>query len=144
MRCGRRDGTGVPGGIGGLACRDALTGVERGRPDLVIVAWVWRSAPWCGGDDHAWSGVWGVSVRYSTIRSRHVNKASEERLHESALLRRTFRDDGRGKHDTLANLPALPGHIVDVIETSLKGETFVPARNHELPSQRVVLPSPAA
>jgi len=73
-----------------------------------------------------------------------VNKASEERLHESALLRRTFRDDGRGKHDTLANLPALPGHIVDVIETSLKGETFVPARNHELPSQRVVLPSPAA
>jgi len=67
------------------------------------------------------------AMHVARIRSRHVNKAGDERLYESALLRRTFRDGGKVKHDTLANLSPLPGRIVDLIEASLKGETFVPA-----------------
>jgi Transposase DDE domain len=56
-----------------------------------------------------------------------VNKAGEERVYESALLRRTFRDGGKVRHDTLANLSPLPGRVVDLIEASLKGTRFVPA-----------------
>jgi Transposase DDE domain len=66
-------------------------------------------------------------MHVARIRSRHVNKAGEERVYESALLRRTFRDGGKVKHDTLANLSPLPGRVVDLIEASLKGATFVSA-----------------
>jgi Transposase DDE domain len=67
------------------------------------------------------------AMHVARIRSRHVNKAGEERVYESALLRRTFRDGGKVRHDTLANLSPLPGRVVDLIEASLKGATFVPA-----------------
>src|SRR5512135_1926500 len=45
----------------------------------------------------------------------------------SYYLRRTFRQDGRVKHETLGNLSDLPQHVIDLISRSLKGETFVPA-----------------
>jgi Transposase DDE domain len=67
------------------------------------------------------------AMHVARIRSRHVNKAGEERVYESALLRRTFRDGGKVRHDTLANLSPLPGRVVDLIEASLKGTRFVPA-----------------
>src|SRR5512143_3286563 len=45
----------------------------------------------------------------------------------SYYLRRTFRRDGKVKHETLGNLSDLPIHVIDLISRSLKGETFVPA-----------------
>jgi hypothetical protein len=36
-----------------------------------------------------------------------VDKAGMERRYESVLLRRTFREDGKVKHETLANLSVL-------------------------------------
>ena len=45
----------------------------------------------------------------------------------SYYLRRTFRQDGKVKHETLGNLSDLPQHVIDLISRSLKGETFVPA-----------------
>ncbi|MQB02319.1 MAG: transposase, partial [Actinobacteria bacterium] len=56
-----------------------------------------------------------------------MTKAGEERVYDSALLRRTYRDGGTVKNQTVANLSALPTHVVDLIEASLKGEAFVPA-----------------
>jgi hypothetical protein len=55
-----------------------------------------------------------------------VTKAGEQRLYQSHLLRRTFREDGKVKHQTLANLTPLPAEQIDLLRRSLNGETFVP------------------
>ena len=48
-------------------------------------------------------------------------------MYESVLVRRTYRDGGKVRHETLANLSALPGEAVSAIEATLKGERLVPA-----------------
>src|SRR6266480_7745627 len=57
----------------------------------------------------------------------YVAKSGERRLYESVLVRRTYRDGGKVRHETLANLSALPGEAVAAIEATLKGERLVPA-----------------
>ena len=54
-------------------------------------------------------------------------RSGEQRVYESVLVRRTYRDGGKVKHETLANLSALPGPAVDAIEAALKGTPLVPA-----------------
>src|SRR5437762_5344631 len=66
-------------------------------------------------------------MHVATIKKRHVDKTGQERLYESHLLRRTFREDGKVKHETLANLSALPDEQIELVRRSLKGEAFVPA-----------------
>jgi hypothetical protein len=48
-------------------------------------------------------------------------------VYESVLVRRTYRDGGKVRHETLANLSALPAEAVSAIEATLKGERLVPA-----------------
>ncbi len=67
------------------------------------------------------------AMHVARIPSRYVDKAGVERRYESVLLRRTFREDGKVKHETLANLSALPDEQVELVRRSLKGEAFVPA-----------------
>ena len=69
----------------------------------------------------------GSAVHVVRIRSRHVNKAGEERIYHSALLRRTYRAEGTVKNETVANLSALPEHVIDWIDAGLKGQQLVPA-----------------
>ena len=57
----------------------------------------------------------------------YVAKSGERRVYESVLVRRTYRDGGRVRHETLANLSALPAEAVAAIEATLKGERLVPA-----------------
>jgi len=57
----------------------------------------------------------------------YVAKSGERRVYESVLVRRTFRDGGKVRHETLANLSALPAEAVAAIEATLKGERLVPA-----------------
>jgi hypothetical protein len=56
-----------------------------------------------------------------------VAKSGEERVYESVLLRRTYREGGKVKHETLANLSRLPAEAVTALEATLKGQTLVPA-----------------
>ena len=60
-------------------------------------------------------------------RRTYVAKSGERRVYESVLVRRTYRDGGRVRHETLANLSALPAEAVSAIEATLKGERLVPA-----------------
>jgi hypothetical protein len=60
-------------------------------------------------------------------RRAYVAKSGERRVYESVLVRRTYRDGGKVRHETLANLSALPGEAVAAIEATLKGERLVPA-----------------
>ena len=60
-------------------------------------------------------------------RRTYVAKSGEQRVYESVLVRRTYRDGGKVRHETLANLSALPAGAVSAIEATLKGERLVPA-----------------
>jgi hypothetical protein len=48
-------------------------------------------------------------------------------MYESVLLRRTYREGGKVKHETLANLAALPAEAVAAVEATLKGQRLVSA-----------------
>ena len=61
------------------------------------------------------------------IKSRHIDKQGRERQYESRLLRRTYRDGGTVRNETLANLSKLPDHVVDAVEAALKGEVLATA-----------------
>ncbi|MGH3989445.1 MAG: IS1634 family transposase [Pseudonocardiaceae bacterium] len=49
------------------------------------------------------------------------------RTYETHLLRRSFREGGKVKNETVANLSHLPGEVIEVIRRSLAGEILVPA-----------------
>jgi hypothetical protein len=61
------------------------------------------------------------------IKSRHTDRQGRERVYESRLLRRTYREGGTVRNETLANLSKLPDCVVDAVEAALKGEALVPA-----------------
>ena len=51
----------------------------------------------------------------------------KDREYQTHLLRRTYREDGKVKHETLGNISHLPGHVIELIKMALKGETLTPA-----------------
>src|SRR5688500_9373415 len=67
------------------------------------------------------------AVHVVRVRKTHVNKAGQRRDYESAYLRRTYRDGGKVRNQTVANLSALPSRVVDWIDAGLKGQALVPA-----------------
>ena len=50
----------------------------------------------------------------------------KDRVYRTHLLRRSYRENGTVKNETLGNLSHLSDELVDVIRRSLQGETFVP------------------
>jgi len=54
------------------------------------------------------------------------------REYTSVLLRNSYREDGKVKKQTLANLSHLPAATIDVIERSLRGEHLVSADGFEI------------
>ena len=56
-----------------------------------------------------------------------MDKQGNPREYFSAYLRRTYREGKRVRNETVANLSARPGHVVDWIDASLKGEQRVAA-----------------
>jgi len=68
-----------------------------------------------------------TAMHVARIRSGYTDKAGHRREYESAYLRRTWRDGGTVKHETLANLSGLPEPTVALIEAALKGAPLVPA-----------------
>jgi len=66
-------------------------------------------------------------MHVARIRSGYVDKQGRRREYESAYLRRTYRDGGKVRHETLANLSGLSEQAVASIEAALKGTALVPA-----------------
>src|ERR1700750_1938486 len=78
----------------------------------------------------AYSGGMGQqpsAMHVARIRGSHVDRQGRRRDYESRYLRRTYRDGGKVRHETLANLSGLPEQAVDAIEAALKGTPLVPA-----------------
>jgi hypothetical protein len=69
----------------------------------------------------------GGAMHVARNRRTYTAKSGEQRVYESVLVRRTYRDGAKVRHETLANLSALPADAVAAIEATLKGERLVPA-----------------
>ena len=69
----------------------------------------------------------GSAVHVSTHRRHYVGKDGVERDYETHLLRRSYREDGKVKNETVANLSHLPADLIEMIRGSLAGQVFVPA-----------------
>ena len=61
--------------------------------------------------------------------STYVDKAGNVRRYESVLVRRTYRDGKKVRHETLANLSKLPTDVIATVEAALKGQILVPAES---------------
>jgi hypothetical protein len=60
-------------------------------------------------------------------KTGYVDKQGRARDYSSAYLRRTYREDGAVKNETVANISALPDHVIDLIDAGLKGQQMVSA-----------------
>src|SRR5437016_11450309 len=61
-------------------------------------------------------------------RGVHVVTTRREykgRVYEAHLLRRTYREGGKVKNETLANLSRLPRETIELVRRSLRGEQFL-------------------
>lgn len=48
------------------------------------------------------------------------------KTYKSDLLRRSYREGGKVKKETLGNISHLPDHVIEMIRGALKGETYLP------------------
>ena len=60
------------------------------------------------------------AVHVATTRRRYKNS-----VYTTHLLRRTYREGGKVKHETLGNISHLPPDLIDILRRALAGETFV-------------------
>jgi hypothetical protein len=66
-------------------------------------------------------------MHVATVTSRQVDKTGRQREYQSHLVRRSFREDGKVKHQTLANITALPPAAIQAIRAILRGEPVLQA-----------------
>jgi len=59
-------------------------------------------------------------MHVATIRRRHG-----DRVYESYLIRRSFREGDRVRHETIANVSRLPPDALDALRRVLAGEVLV-------------------
>jgi hypothetical protein len=67
------------------------------------------------------------AVHVTTQRRHYTGKDGQERVYETHLLRRSWREGGKVRNETVANLSKLPPETIELIRRSLAGEQFVPA-----------------
>jgi hypothetical protein len=66
-------------------------------------------------------------MHVETSRSHRVLRDGTERTYERHLLRRSFRDGGKIRKETLANLSYLPPEAIAAIRAVLAGKTLIDA-----------------
>jgi hypothetical protein len=72
-------------------------------------------------------GTGSGAVHVTTQRRHYTGKDGRERVYETHLLRRSWREGGKVRNETVANLSKLPAETVELIRRSLAGERLVPA-----------------
>jgi len=67
-----------------------------------------------------------MAKRSGTAHVVTTTRKYKDQVYRTHLLRRSYREDGKVKNETLGNLSHLPEPLIDIIRRSLQGETFVP------------------
>ena len=68
------------------------------------------------------------AVHVTSQRRHYTGKDGRERVYETHLLRRSWREGGKVRNETVANLSKLPAETIELIRRSLAGERFAAAR----------------
>lgn len=63
-----------------------------------------------------------MSSKQGKLRVETVRKTVKGKVYTSVLLRRSFRKDGKVKHETLGNLTRLPPDVIEFVKRRLCGE----------------------
>ena len=61
-------------------------------------------------------------MHVTTQRRHYTGKDGRERVYETHLLRRSWREGGKVRNETVANLSKLPAETIELIRGSLAGE----------------------
>ena len=64
----------------------------------------------------------GMARRAGGVHVATTTRVYKGRVYQTHLLRRTFREDGKVKHQTLGNLSHLPSDLIETIRRRLRGE----------------------
>jgi len=67
-----------------------------------------------------------MPARNGTAHVVTTTRKYKDRVYRTHLLRRSYREGGAVKNETLGNLSHLPDELVDIIRRYLQGEAFVP------------------
>lgn len=67
-----------------------------------------------------------MPTRTGTAHVVTTTRTYKDRVYRTHLLRRSYREGGTVKNETLGNLSHLPETLVDIIRRTLQGEMFVP------------------
>lgn len=67
-----------------------------------------------------------MAKRTGTAHVVTTTRKYKNQVYRTHLLRRSYREDGKVKNETLGNLSHLPEPLIEIIRRSLQGETFVP------------------
>jgi hypothetical protein len=67
------------------------------------------------------------AMHVETARSHQVLRDGTERVYQRHLLRRSYRDGGKVRKETLANLSHLPDAAIEAVRMALAGRTLVDA-----------------
>ena len=68
-----------------------------------------------------------MATRTGAVHVVTTKRAYKDRVYTSHLLRRSFREEGKVKNETVGNLSHLPDALVEIIRRSLQGEVFAAA-----------------
>ena len=79
----------------------------------------------------------GMPARTGTAHVVTTTRKYKDQVYRTHLLRRSYREGGTVKNETLGNLSHLPDALIEIIRRSLAGETFVPlAQAFEITASR--------
>ena len=66
-----------------------------------------------------------MPTRNGPVHVATTSRRYKDKTYRTHLLRRTFRQDGKVRHETLGNISHLPDHVIDLVRRALKGESLV-------------------
>lgn len=68
-----------------------------------------------------------MAINIKACHVARIKRVHRGRVYTSTLIRRTYREDGKVKHETLASLTGLPEAVITAIEAGLRGESVLTA-----------------
>jgi transposase len=67
-----------------------------------------------------------MAGRNGAVHVVTTRREYKDKVYETHLLRRSYREDGKVKNETVGNLSHLPVHVIELVRRALKGEAFTP------------------
>ncbi len=78
----------------------------------------------------------GMASRTGAVHVSTTRRTYKDKVYETHLLRRSYREDGKVKTETVGNISHLPPHVIELVRRSLAGETFLPTGGLEVVRSR--------